>query len=326
MSVAVKGKDAAEPTTRELLHGAAWGVSAALLSAGWWVVTRASVGHDLDHLDPFDLAALRFAIAGVLLLPVLLRRWAAIRRTSPWLLAIMILSIGAPYSLVAGGGLCFAPAGSGGVLVPGALPLFAAALAALVFRERIDRQRGAGLALIVAGIGAMAGHGLFADPAATPGHLMFLGGALLWAGFTVALRKAALAPLAAVALVSVASMGLYLPLYVWLLEPRILTAPLNEILVQALYQGVLAGIAGLYCFSRAVALLGAARGAAFAALVPVLATAIGVPLLGEYPSPEETAAVGLVALGVYLASGAPLALPAGQRRTPRRAARPCPAA
>jgi drug/metabolite transporter (DMT)-like permease len=324
MSTAVMGPG--EPGTRNLVLGAAWGIGAALLSAGWWVVTRFSVSHELDHLDHYDLAALRFAISGVLLLPVLLHRWAVIRRTSPLLLALMILTIGAPDSLVAGGGLRFAPAGSGGVLVPGALPLFAAALAALVFRERIDRLRCSGLGLIVAGIGAMASHGLVADPAATPGHLMFLGGALLWAGFTVALRKADLPPLVAVALVSVASMLLYLPLYVWLLEPRILSAPLEEAIVQALYQGVLAGIAGLYCFSRAVALLGAARGAAFAALVPVLATAIGVPLLGEYPSPEETAAVALVALGVCLASGARLALPVGERRTPRRATRPCSAA
>ena len=50
------------------LHGTAWGSAAAALTAGWWVFTRHGV---TTSFDQYDVAALRFAASGLLLLPVL---------------------------------------------------------------------------------------------------------------------------------------------------------------------------------------------------------------------------------------------------------------
>ena len=51
-------------------------------------------------------------------------------------------------------------------------------------------------------------------------------------------------------------------------------------------------------YSRAIVLLGAARAALFASLVPVLAILIGVPLTGEVPDTVQWAGLTLVTAGL----------------------------
>lgn len=302
MKVPVTGR---EPDTSSVLRGAIWGTAAAVIAAGWWVATRLSVSHSLDH---YDLAALRFGVAGLLLAPVLLRHWGAIRRV-PWpVLAMLAIGAGAPYAVIAGGGVRFTPAGNGGALVTGLLPVFAALLSAVVVKEPVESGRRLGLGIIVAGTLAICGHGMLTG-ANSSGYLLLGAGALLWAGFTVALRRSGLAAIQAVAVLSVASLVLYLPVYALWLEPGIPRAPSGELLLQATYQGVVVGCVAMYCYGRAVALLGPARSAALLALVPVLATVLGMLVLDEHPGPAEAIGVLLVSAGVGLASGVRLSNP-----------------
>ena len=78
-------------------------------------MTRLAVTTNLDALD---VAALRFGVAGVLLAPVVVQRGLARDRLG-WLgLVVMIVGVGAPYVLVAAGGLRFAPASDQGALNP----------------------------------------------------------------------------------------------------------------------------------------------------------------------------------------------------------------
>src|SRR5437879_1582562 len=102
-------------------------------------------------LDAPDIAALRFGIAGVLLSPVLVRRGLALDRLGWPGLAVMIAGLGAPYALVAAGGLRFAPASDQGALNPGCMPLFVALIAAIFLGETLSAARKLGLSLILAG-------------------------------------------------------------------------------------------------------------------------------------------------------------------------------
>jgi len=69
-------------------------------------------------LDSWDIVALRFGVAGLLLSPVVVRRGLALDRLG-WLgLAGIIAGNAAPYALVAAEGLRFAPAYDGGALNP----------------------------------------------------------------------------------------------------------------------------------------------------------------------------------------------------------------
>ena len=66
---------------------------------------------------------------------------------------------------------------------------------------------------------------------------------------------------------------------------------------------MLAGVAAMLCYTRAVQLLGAGRAAIFPALVPVTAIVVGIPLTGEFPTPSQFAGLAVVTLGMLVALG-----------------------
>jgi drug/metabolite transporter (DMT)-like permease len=74
-------------TGSDYLRGALFGFAAAAIWASWSAMTRLAV---TTSLDAWDIAALRFGVAGVLLSPVLVRRGLARDRLG-WLgLAVII--------------------------------------------------------------------------------------------------------------------------------------------------------------------------------------------------------------------------------------------
>jgi len=288
------------------LKGAVFGLAAASIWAGWSVITRLAV---TTRLDAWDVAALRFGVAGPLLLPVLLWRGVARDRLG-WLgLAAIIAGLGAPYVLAAAGGLHFAPASDQGALNPGCMPLFVALITASVLGERLSSARKLGLSLIVAGaLIIVGGHAWSAawSISRTLGDALFLVAAFLSACFTVAMRRARLDPLHAAALVSTGSLVVYLPVYFAVFGARLAQLPLADFAVQALFQGVVVTIVSLLLYGRAVALLGASGGSAFGALVPALSALFAIPLLGEWPSETDWMGIVLISFGVYLTSGGQL--------------------
>jgi drug/metabolite transporter (DMT)-like permease len=296
------------PTSTTYLKGAAFGFAAASIWAGWSAMTRLAVTTNLDALD---IAALRFGVAGILLAPVVVQRGSARDRLG-WLgLAVVIVGIGAPYVLVAAGGLRFAPASDQGALNPGCMPLFVALIAAIVLGENISVARKLGLGLILAGaLVTMVWHAIDRNIAwnasRTFGDALFLCAALMTAGFTVVMQRARLDPLHAAALVATGSLVIYLPIYLAVAGTRLGAVPLPDLTVQAIFQGVLVTIVSIVLYGRAIVILGASGGAALGALVPALSALFAIPLLGEWPSKTDWLGIILISASVYLASGGPL--------------------
>jgi drug/metabolite transporter (DMT)-like permease len=295
------------PATRaNYLKGAASAIAAVSIWASWSVITRSAV---TTSLDAWDIAALRFGVAGLLLLPVVLRRGLALDRLGWFGLAVLVGGFGAPYALVAAGGLAFAPAADQGALNPGVMPLFVALIAAILLGETLSTGRKYGLSLILLGAVAIVGwHASDARPHALRefGDALFLVAAFLTACATVVIRRARLDPLHAAALVSTLSLVAYLPVYLAWHGSDLARLTVGTIAVQAIFQGVIVTIVALVLYARAVAILGASRAAAFGALVPTLSALFAIPLLGEWPSDTDWAGIGLISVGVCLASGVPL--------------------
>ena len=292
-------------------NGAVFGFAAVSIWASWSAITRLAV---TTSLNAWDIAALRFGVAGFLLCPVLFRRGLARDRLG-WLgLAAIIAGAGPPYVLMAAGGLRFAPASDQGALNPGFMPLFVALIAATVLGEKFSIPRKIGLSLILAGALIIVGWHASALTAAwstsrTFGDALFLAAAFLWACFTVVMRQARLDPVHAAALVSTGSLTIYLPIYLVLYGTRLGQVPLADIALQAIFQGLFVTIVSLLLYGRAVAILGASGGAAFGALVPALSALFAIPVLGEWPSETDWVGIVLISAGVYLASGGPLPSP-----------------
>jgi drug/metabolite transporter (DMT)-like permease len=140
------------------------------------------------------------------------------------------------------------------------------------------------------------------------GDVLFLAAALLWAGYALAFRGAGLTPWQAAAVVNGWSA---LAVAAWALVRVLdggglsLTAlPWPALAWQALWQGLLAGLVGLWAYSQAIARLGAAQAAAFGALAPAVSAVGGWLWLGDALTAVEGAAVAAAVAGVGLASGA----------------------
>jgi hypothetical protein len=196
------------PTTA-YVRGAVLGLAAVSIWAGNIVVAGLGLR---SSLTPWDISAIRFAVAGLVLLPYLARRGLALDRLG-WIGVAALVLGGVPTVLLANAGLLFAPASHAGALFPGVMPLMVTLLAAAFLKEAFTPQKQAGFALIATGVVAMVwgGGGTFGTEQ-NIGHLLFLGSALAFACYTVAMRRARLDALHAAAISAVASMLIYIPL------------------------------------------------------------------------------------------------------------------
>jgi drug/metabolite transporter (DMT)-like permease len=285
----------------QFVIGASSAIAAVVIWAGWLVMMRLGV---TTRLSAPDLTALRFAVAGPVLLPIVLRRGLAIDRLGWPGLAAVVAGAGAPVALVIGAALQFAPVAHAGALYQGTVPLATVCLAAVVLQERVTAIRKAGFLLIVCGGAMIGGLGLSSlGGGQSVGHLLFLSASCMTACYTVAIRHARIDGLHAAAIGAVVSLLLYLPIYLAVFENGLFKVPLADLVFQALYQGVLTAAISLALYGRAIRLLGASNAAAFVALGPIMAALMAIPALNEWPSNATWGAILVIATGVYLASG-----------------------
>ena len=185
--------------------GWAAALATVLLWSGFFLSLR--LGAE-EKLPPQALALLRFGIPALLLLPYYWRHRIRLRRTPlRWQLA-MLAGVGLPFFWLGATGMQLAPVAQGSALIPGTVPLMVSLLGLLLWRAPCPVQRRWGLALIALATVILL---LGGKPGLWQGQLCFLGAALLWALFTLAVRRSGLAALDAAALVAVPSALLLLP-------------------------------------------------------------------------------------------------------------------
>lgn len=276
------------------LVGIGSGLLAALIWAGFPVATRFGVTQ--SGLDSFDVVFLRYAVAGVVMLPVLVRQ--GFGGLGPVPVVLMVAGVGAPYILIVAAGLSSAPVGTFAVLSPGSVVVYAAILGRVLVGERLSPRQSAGLLAVICGIALTGWSQLRASQATPEAIALFLSGGLLWAIYTVTAKICAVTALRATAIVSTLSAAVYCPIYLMVKGGAVFAAPPDAILIQAVYQGLLVSLVALFLFSRGIAILGATLGAAFAALVPALAVVEASLLLREQPPVLSLVGLAVVTAGM----------------------------
>ena len=266
--------------------------------AGFYVSLRSS---GRLALEPSTLATLRFAPAGLLLLPRLWLNRRDLARVGPWRALLIVAGGGLGFFLLASIALREASTDTASVLILGTLPLMVALVGALWLRRWPSRGQWPALALIVAGAAWIA----IGNPALTAATLWrLLACSLAWALYTVALRVSGLAVLDAAALVAAGSLLLLLP---WLvLSPPWQLAELSPatLLPPLLVQGVLVGLVATLCYGFSLERLVSLRVAAAGALAPLLAALMALALFGEAPAPAALPGMALLMGGVLTSSRA----------------------
>lgn len=276
--------------------GIACGIAVIFLFSGFTLFSRLGLASSLKLID---IAALRFAISGLVLLPVLLRHgFSGIKLRDAVALAFLG---GLGFALCAYTGFMLAPAAHGAVLLHGTLPLFTFAIVWSTSSASTSGRRLVGLLAIFLGIVAMAW-----DSVATSSIRQLLGdGALLlasicWSAYGVLARRHGLAPAHSASIVAVLSMCCFSPVYLMLPGKAIFLASWQEVLLQGVFQGVLIGAISIFVYSRAVASLGAVDTSLFTAAVPCVTTIAAFFLLEEVPSALAICGVLVVTIGMAI--------------------------
>ena len=271
--------------------GWAAALATVLLWSGFFLSLR--LGAE-EKLPPQALALLRFGIPALLLLPYYWRHRTRLHSIPlRWQLA-MLAGAGLPFFWLGATGMQLAPVAQGSALIPGTAPLM---VSLLLWREPCPAQRRCGLSLIALATATLL---LSGEPGLWQGQVCFLGAALLWALFTLAVRHSGLTALDAAALVAVPSALLLLPTLLWSPLPTVSHASIW--LWQGLLQGIGAGLLAALCYAHAIRTLGAEVSSALGSLTPVMAAMLAWLLLGETLSQPVWLALGLLCVGVVLAS------------------------
>ncbi|KIT16562.1 DMT family transporter [Jannaschia aquimarina] len=288
-----------EPDRRGFAVGIlAWIATAAGVTI-WQLATRWGV---TTTLTPLDLALFRYGVPGLVLAPLLWRRGAVAPDRPLWLTALIVLGAGLPFGLLAMAGAQFAPAAHMGALLPGAMPLFVAALSALVLGERFGGLRLSGLALVVVAVLCITGGSLVGplDGRTLIGDGLFILAGVIWAIYTVAFRRSGLDPWHGAAIICGWSTVVVVPLWGLSDGTGLTTAPLTDVLIQIAVQGGLAGLFGMVVFGIAVNRLGASATALSGAVVPAATAVGGWLLLGETVTTATIVGIALVVVGLAL--------------------------
>ncbi len=286
---------------RSLVIGLLAGLASAIIGASWQVATRYGVS---SSLLPSDLALLRYVTPAIIFLPLLWRNGILPKGVDFKWLVLLLIGGGFPFGLLAMTGASMAPASHMGVLLAGTMPLFTALLFYALFREKISQRRLIGYAFILLGTLSFGwiSSKLNAVPGAWRGDLLFLCASIVWALYTLAYRQLALSPWYVTAVVCFWSA---ICAVIWVIATgttQLFVAPVTDVALQIVMQGLVAGLLGLSIYSISIRHLGPDNASIFGALVPLLSTAGGVALLNESVSTGGLCAMLLVVVGIALAS------------------------
>ena len=283
---------------KQIFRGYLAATATLIMWAGFSLVSRLG-GKSI--LTPYDIFALRLITASLVLLPFAGSMPAgAWRDRRLWLLTILCSLV---YCPLAFNGFKYAPASHGGILLSGMQPLLISIVAWLIAGTRPSRMRCIGLILITIGIvcAAMPYFSVWSADSVF-GDLLILLSSILWAFYGVLAARWGYSAWTLTRAVAFGSAMIYLPIYVLWLPKALAAAPLSMIVVQSVFQGVVATILAMLTYLKAIALLGAERTAAFLALVPIVIGIAAVPLLDEALTLWLSTGIIFVSLGSYIAS------------------------
>ena len=276
-----------------------------VLMALFWSGVFPAVNIVLTSMGLFTSVFLRFWTAAVILLVLLRFRSPRLPRPSPretvLVIGLGILGISV-YNVLFTAGLALVEASRAALIVP-TNPAFTALFAALVLKERLGGIRAAGIALCVLGALWVLTRGdllSFTTLNMGLGELFLILCIFMWSAYTL-LGRVALSGLPALALTAyvMTAGSLMLALPAWLEQDSLARVTWQSWAALG-YLVVFGTVLPFLWFYEGVKALGAARAAQFINLVPPLAVAEAVLILGEPMTPALYIGTGLVVAGLYL--------------------------
>lgn len=273
-----------------------WMVPISLLSMYViWGSTYLGIRYALASYPPFLLAAIRFAIAGLLLFIVLRIRDVALPTARQWRNAAIVGTL-----LLAGGNglVCFAEqtVGSGiAAVAVASMPLFAAVFAGL-YGEWPSRGETVGLLLGFIGVVVLnLGAGLSGSPL---GAVALIGAAMAWAFGSVWSKKQDMpsGPMNTAAQMLCASVSL--AIIALLHGERLPAHPQTSATLALAYLIVFGSIVAFSAYLYVLKTVRPALATSYAYVNPPVAVLFGVAVAGEHVGPFDLAGMAIILVGV----------------------------
>jgi len=291
-----------------------------LLTALFWGGTFIAGRHVSQHLDPFTIAFLRFAMASALLLTLTVRQEGRLPRltAAQFILVALLGATGVfAYNVFFFKGLHLIEAGRASLIVATS-PAFIAVTSALFLRDGSARLlahplRAAGIPLSILGAIVVISRGnlhqIFAGGVGR-GELFILACVMNWVAYSV-LGKVAMRHLSPLAAVSYSSAIGALALAV----PAVMEGPVKNLgsaswtdWAAVAYLAVFGTVLGFVWFYQGVRTIGAPRAGLFINFVPVSAVLLAAPILHEPITWSLAVGAALVLSGVFLTNRSPKAV------------------
>jgi drug/metabolite transporter (DMT)-like permease len=290
----------AAPDTKSLVLGIVCGAGAAT----FWACGLVAAQHGIAAgLSAFDIAFHRYAWAGVVFLPGVLRLGVRKLGGVGWGRGLVFMVLSGPVqATVSAAGFLLAPLAHAGVIQPAATVVTGLLLASFLLGEKQPLTRIVGAGTMIAGIMVIGSEALASIGG--PGMLgdaTFALAGMLFATFGTMLRLWRIMPARATAVIGTLTLLLYVPTHAAVFGfGRMIAAGWFENVLQAVVQGVFSGPAATFLFARSVVLLGASRAAVFPSLVPGATLLAGFLALGDVPSLFQLAGLAIVLMGFRL--------------------------
>lgn len=294
----ISARSATGPT---FLHSPALALAlAALFWSGNFVAGRAL----RDHIDPVTLNFARWLIAFLVLAPFAapqaLTGWRVVCREWRLILALGVTGIAAFHTLTYQA--LRSTTATNALLMLALTPIATLLGAALLGAERPSARQVAGGFISLAGAGALITQGdvgAALDQGFNAGDLWMLAGVIIWAFYTLILRRrpADLPPLLALVASIAAALVILAPFLIMSPTP-IAALAATPVALSLAYIGLFASAAAFLLWSHGVARLGPTRAGHFVHLMPVFGSVLAFLLLGEEPAPVQIAGAVLVLSGI----------------------------
>lgn len=262
----------------------------------WGGFTITSRLNAIWHISPWDITALRFTLAFLILMPILLYKndTAFLFKKEPFILAMIG---GVAYCLTCYSAFQFVPAAHAAVFLNGCIPLCTALAGFILYKQPFDQHTWLSLGIMFSAIFVMSI--LMYEETGVAfgiGDLLFVLAAVLWGTFTVLLRQWKLSAWHSMAGVAIWSAIVYVPIYIVFLPKHLDQASSTHLVMQTLFHGIFVVIIATLAYVEAIKRLGAFKTGSIVTLAPFIAAIIAVPLLNE---PLSIAMMcGLVGMGI----------------------------
>ena len=249
-----------------------------LIWGGFTLTSRLNVRWGIEA---WDITALRFALAFVILMPILIYKkdTAFLWKKEPFILALIG---GVGYCLTAYTAFHYVPAAHAAIFLNGCIPFCTAVAALILFKQAFDKHTCLSLIIMVSAISIMS-YLMFKETGVAFGFgdLLFFLSAMWWGTFTVLLRQWKLSAWHAMTGVAIWSAIIYIPIYLLFLPKHLSDPHPIHLIAQMLFHGVFVVIVATLTYVEAIKRLGAFKTGSIVTLAPFIAAIIAVPLLNE---------------------------------------------